>query len=62
MVKFIVKQRGLIMTGTNQLEMKLHEQADQIGYLRHEVAKLKEQLEKNDAILKNLCERLYVQG
>jgi uncharacterized coiled-coil protein SlyX len=50
------------MSGTNQLEMKLHEQADQIGYLRHEVAKLKEQLEKNDAILKNLCERLMVQG
>lgn len=50
------------MTGTSQLEMKLHEQADQIGYLRHEVAKLKEQLEKNDAILKNLCERLMVQG
>ena len=34
------------MTGTSQLEMKLHEQADQIGYLRHEVAKLKEELEE----------------
>jgi uncharacterized coiled-coil protein SlyX len=50
------------MSDTRQLEMKLHEQADQIGYLRHEVAKLKQQLEKSDAILKNLCERLYVQG
>ena len=50
------------MSDTRQLEMKLHEQADQIGYLRHEVARLKQQLEKSDAILKNLCERLHVQG
>lgn len=34
------------MSGTNQLEMKLHEQADQLAHLKHEVAKLKEQLEE----------------
>lgn len=33
------------MIGTSQLEMKLHEQAEQIGYLRHEVAKLKQEIE-----------------
>jgi len=50
-----VKQRGLIMTGTNQLEMKIHEQNEKIGKLNHEVERLK-------AIVENLCERLMVQG
>ena len=55
MVRCIVKQRGLIMTGTNQLEMKLHEQNEKISKLNHEVDKLK-------AIVQNLCERLMIQG
>ena len=46
MVRHIVKQRGLIMTGISQVEMKLHEQADQLAHLRHEVLKMKEQLEQ----------------
>ena len=50
------------MTGINQLEMKLHEQADRIAQLKYEVTQLNEQLEKTQAILKNLCERLMVQG
>ena len=55
MVKCIVKQRGLIMTGTNQLEMKIHELNDKISKLNHEVETLKK-------IMNNLCERLMVQG
>ena len=43
------------MTGTNQLEMKLHEQNEKISKLNHEVDKLK-------AIVQNLCERLMIQG
>jgi len=43
------------MTGTSQLEMKLHEQNEKIGKLNHEVERLK-------AIVENLCERLHVQG
>ena len=43
------------MSGTNQLEMKLHEQNEKISKLNHEVERLK-------AIVNNLCERLYVQG
>jgi uncharacterized coiled-coil protein SlyX len=62
MAKQCMKQQGLIMTGTNQLEMKLHEQADQLAHLRHEVLRMKEQLEKTQATLLNLCERLHVQG
>ena len=50
-----MKQQGLIMTGTNQLEMKLHEQNEKISKLNHEVDKLK-------AIVQNLCERLMIQG
>jgi uncharacterized coiled-coil protein SlyX len=50
------------MTGINQLEMKFHEHADRIGKLNQEVKELKEQLEKTQAVLSNLCERLYVQG
>ena len=50
------------MTGINQLEMKFHEHADRIGKLNHEVKELKEQLERTQSILKNLCERLMVQG
>lgn len=50
------------MTGTNQLEMKLHEQAEKISKLNHELKELKEKLDWNQAILENLCERLYVQG
>jgi len=50
-----VKQRGLIMTGTNQLEMKIHELNDKISKLNHEVETLKK-------IMNNLCERLMVQG
>lgn len=50
------------MTGTKNIEMKLHEQADQIAHLRHEMAVVKQELEKNQAILKNLCDRLMVQG
>ena len=50
------------MTGINQLEMKLHEHADRIGKLNHQVKELKEQLEKTQAVLKNLCDRLMVQG
>ena len=34
------------MTGISQLEMKLHEQADQIAYLKHEVLVMKQQLEE----------------
>jgi len=55
MVRCIAKQRGLIMTGTNQLEMKLHEQNEKISKLNYEVDKLK-------AIVQNLCERLMIQG
>ena len=62
MVRFITKQQGLTMTGINQLEMKLHEHADRIGKLNHQVKELKEQLEKTQAVLKNLCDRLMVQG
>ena len=62
MVRRIAKLRGLIMTGISQLEMKLHEQADQLAHLRHEVLKMKEQLEQTQATLLNLCERLMVQG
>lgn len=62
MEKFITKQQGLTMTGINQLEMKFHEHADRIGKLNYEVKELKEQLEKTQAILKNLCDRLMVQG
>jgi uncharacterized coiled-coil protein SlyX len=43
------------MTGTNQLEMKLHEQNEKISKLNFEVERLK-------AIVENLCERLMVQG
>ena len=43
------------MTGTSQLEMKLHEQNEKISKLNHEVDRLK-------AIVENLCERLMVQG
>ena len=43
------------MTGTNQLEMKIHEQNEKISKLKHEVERLK-------AIVENLCERLMVQG
>lgn len=50
------------MTGTNQLEMKLHEQNKKISKLNHELKELKEKLDLNQAILENLCERLYVQG
>jgi len=50
------------MTGTNQLEMKLHKQAKKISKLNHELKELKEKLDWNQAILENLCERLYVQG
>jgi len=57
-----MKQRGLTMTGTNQLEMKLHKQAKKISKLNHELKELKEKLDWNQAILENLCERLYVQG
>jgi predicted RNase H-like nuclease (RuvC/YqgF family) len=54
-VRHTVQQRGLIMSGTNQLEMKLHEQNEKISKLNHEVERLK-------AIVENLCERLMVQG
>lgn len=47
MVKHIAKQRGLIMTGTEQLEMKLHKLSDKIGRLEFELEKLK-------AIIKDL--------
>ena len=50
------------MTGISQLEMKLHEQADQLAHLKHEVLIMKQQLEKNEAVLKTLCDRLMVQG
>ena len=50
------------MTTTSQLEMKLHEQAEKISKLNHELDELKEQLDWNQAILENLCERLHVQG
>ena len=50
-----MKQQGLMMTGTNQLEMKLHEQNEKISKLNYEVDKLK-------AIVEHLCERLHVQG
>jgi len=43
------------MSGTNQLEMKLHEQNEKISKLNHEVERLK-------AIVENICERLLVQG
>ena len=43
------------MSGTNQLEMKLHEQNEKISKLNFEVERLK-------AIVENLCERLMVQG
>ena len=43
------------MTGTNQLEMKIHEQNEKISKLNYEVERLK-------AIVENLCERLMVQG
>ncbi len=43
------------MIGTNQLEMKLHEQNEKISKLNYEVERLK-------SIVENLCERLYVQG
>jgi len=43
------------MTGTSQLEMKLHEQNEKISKLNYEVSKLK-------AIVQNLCERLMIQG
>lgn len=43
------------MSGTSQLEMKLHEQNEKISKLNHEVERLK-------AIVENLCERLMVQG
>lgn len=43
------------MSGTNQLEMKLHEQNEKISKLNHEVERLK-------AIVENLCEHLMVQG
>lgn len=62
MVMSIMRPQGLIMTGISQLEMKLHEQADQLAHLRHEVLRMKEQLEKTQATLLNLCERLHVQG
>lgn len=50
-----MKQRGLIMTGTSQLEMKIHEQNEKIGKLNHELETLKK-------VVEHLCERLYVQG
>jgi len=34
------------MTGTKNIEMKLHEQADQIAHLRHELAMVKKQIEE----------------
>ena len=43
------------MTGINQLEMKIHEQAEKISKLNYEVETLKK-------VVQNLCERLMVQG
>ena len=68
MAKQCMKPHALIMIGinkmttTSQLEMKLHEQAEKISKLNHELDELKEKLDWNQAILENLCERLHAQG
>lgn len=50
------------MTGTNQLEMKLHEHADRIGKLKQEIKEMQDKLDVTNKVLQTLCDRLHVQG
>jgi chaperonin cofactor prefoldin len=57
------------MTDTKQLEMRMHKLDQKIERLasdfeniRSDVKELKQELGKTSAVLKNLCERLMVQG
>ena len=57
------------MTDTKQLEMRMHKLDQKITRLasdfeniRSDVKELKQELGKTSAVLKNLCERLMVQG
>ena len=46
MVKSIMRQQGLIMTGTEQLEMKLHELNDKIARLAYRLGRAEKLLER----------------
>ena len=46
MVKSIMRPQGLIMTGTEQLEMKLHELNDKIARLAYRLGRAEKLLER----------------
>lgn len=62
MVMFIMQLHGMTMTGINQLEMRLHEKAEQIGQLQHQVKTLTDEVALLKATMENLRKCLMVQG
>lgn len=46
MVKYIIKRQGLIMTGTNQLEMRIHDLNDKITSISYRLGRAEMLLEK----------------
>ena len=46
MVKYIIKRQGLIMTGTNQLEMRIHDLNDKITNISYRLGRAEMLLEK----------------
>ena len=58
MVKRIVQQRGLIMTGTSQLEMKLHQQSNKISELSNKLDQLEKENKALELIVKTLSEKV----
>ena len=53
MEKRSTKLQDLIMTGTNQLEMKLHEQSEKIVAALSRIEKLEHDLENLERVLHN---------
>ena len=46
MVKYIMRLQGLIMTGTNQLEMKMHELNEKIAKINYRLGRAEKLLER----------------
>lgn len=46
MVKYIIKRQGLIMTGTNQLEMRIHDLNDKITTISYRLGRAEMLLDK----------------
>ena len=46
MVKYIMKPQGLIMTGTNQLEMRIHDLNDKITKISYRLGRAEMLLDK----------------